>query len=78
MVGGASRSGNRRASTSDTVRVSPALIAMDTGRFAILAERIRARECPRVARHHCCSGDLDYDVTREIKTSAVTMWATTA
>ena len=40
---------NRRASTSDTVSVSPALNAVDTGRFAVLAEqsqskRMRVRE----------------------------------
>ena len=42
---------NGRASTSDAVRVSPALNAVDKGRFAVLAEeRVRARECGSESR----------------------------
>ena len=63
---------NRRASTSDTVRVSPAPNAVDTGRFAVLAEqsqskrmRVRESQATTVTAPFLEIADaLEYDLTR--------------
>ena len=63
---------NRRASKSDTVRVSPAPNAVDTGRFAVLAEqsqskrmRVRESQATTVTAPFLEIADaLEYDLTR--------------
>ena len=62
----------RRASTSDTVRVSPAPNAVDTGRFAVLAEqsqskrmRVRESQATTVTAPFLEIADaLEHDLTR--------------